>query len=253
VQFSYDFGLAALSVAIAILAAFTGLVMTTRLSGVSPRDAAIRIGFAGLALGGGFWATDAIAISAIAAPVELQYSPVIACLAAVIAVLFATGALALTGFDMFGRLTLPGAALFLATGLTATHRLGLAALQGRWQIGLGWFEVTGAGLIALETAAIALWFAFRQRGVLETVLASVLVALAAASAHYLGMDAVRLLPSSDAAAAMRGTAPNWPLGLATAAIVYCLCSLSLLVFCALTFKRPLAIRAAPPLRLQPYH
>jgi NO-binding membrane sensor protein with MHYT domain len=249
VQFSYDFGLAVLSVAIAILAAFTGLVMTTRLRSVRLSDAAIRIGFAGLALGGGFWATDAIAITAIAAPVDLRYDPLIAALAAIIAVLFATAALAVVGFNLFGRYTLPSATLFLGTGLTATHHLGLAALQGHWQIRLGWFGVTGASLVALETAAIALWFAFRERGVLDTVLASVVVALAAASTHYIGMEAVSFLPSGTAQA-LHGTPPNWQVALVTAAVMYCLCSLSLLVFCILTFRRPVPVKTRRPLRLR---
>ncbi|HEY7645832.1 MAG TPA: MHYT domain-containing protein [Hyphomicrobiales bacterium] len=249
-QFSYDIGVAMLSVAIAILTVFTGLVMTTRLRDVRRRDAAIRIGLAGLALGGGFCATDAIAITAITAPVELHYDPLIAGLATLIAVLFAITALAGVGFDLLGRYTLPSATLFLGSGLAGTHHLGLAALQGDWQIGLGWLGAAGAGLIAIETAGLALWLAFRKRGVLDTVLASVAVALAAASTHYLGMEAVRFLPSAGTVLAVQNSAPNWPVALMTAAVMYCLCTVSLLVFCALTFKPRLVVKAARPLRLQ---
>jgi NO-binding membrane sensor protein with MHYT domain len=247
VQFSYDIGLAVLSVAIAILTVFTGLVMTTRLRDVRRWDAAIRIGFAGLALGGGFCATDAIAITAITAPVELHYDPLIAGLAALIAVTFAITALAGVAFDLLGRYTLPCATLFLGSGLAVTHHLGLAALRGDWQIGLGWFGVAGASLIAIETAGLALWFAFRKRGVLDTVLASVAVALAAASTHYLGMEGARFLPSASTVLAVQSSAPNWPVALMTAAVMYCLCTVSLLVFCALTFKPQIVAR---PLRLQ---
>ena len=249
-QFSYDIGLAVLSVAVAILAVFTGLVMTTRLRDVRRWDAAIRIGFAGLAIGAGFCATDAIAIAAIIAPVELHYDPLIAGLAALIAVLFAITALAGVGFDLFGRYTLPSATLFLGSGLAGAHHLGLAALHGDWQIGLGWFGIAGASLIAIETAGLALWFAFRKRGVLDTVLASVAVALAAASTHYLGMEAVRFLPPAGTVLAVHNSAPNWHVALMTAAVMYCLCTVSLLVFCALTFKPQMVLKVTRPLQLQ---
>jgi hypothetical protein len=61
------------------------------------------------------------------------------------------------------------------------------------------------------------------------------------------MEGARFLPSASTVLAVQSSAPNWPVALMTAAVMYCLCTVSLLVFCALTFKPQIVAR---PLRLQ---
>jgi NO-binding membrane sensor protein with MHYT domain len=250
VEFAYNFGLSMLAIAVGILGAFTGLVMTTRLRAVTLTEAVIRIGFAGLGFGGGFWAMHCIAMSAIVAPVQLDHSLAFLALSAFVAMLFSCAALFAVGFEAFGGLTLPGAIVFLGSGLTATHYLGLKGLQPSGAIELWLPGLAGSSLIALEVATIALWFAFRERGVLDTVLASVALGLAVAAMNYLGMEAIAFAPAGAANSVAYASAPNSRLALTVAAGLYGLCGFCFLLFCVFTFRRPIASAPAGALRLR---
>ena len=252
-QFTYDSGLAVLSIAIAIFGAFTSLVLTTRLRAVPHYEAGIRIALAGLSLGAGCWAMHAIAMTAIVAPVMPQHSLALAVMSAIVAALFASIALAVVGFSLFGRYSLPSAVLFLGCGFAATHYLGLVGLLGQGTVALWWPGLAGSIVFALEAAAIALWLAFRKRGVVDTVLGSLVLGLAAASMHYLGMAAVTFIPVGAADAHAGSAAPDGHLALSIAAGIYALCAISQLVFCIFTFSRPPAGSPAAPMRLQFQH
>ncbi len=71
--FSYDSGFVVLSIAVAILGAFTGLVMMTGIKGVSHAQARLRICLGGLGIGGGVWSMHFIAMLAVKLPIPLSY------------------------------------------------------------------------------------------------------------------------------------------------------------------------------------
>lgn len=235
VGFTYDSGIVALSIALAILGIFTGLIMTAGLRAVRGREALFRTLLGGVGIGGGIWSMQYIAILAVIAPVEISYDPASAFLSAILVIVFASVALGVVRQRRFGRYTLMASVVFLGAGLAAADVLGMNGMRGNFTLAIWWPGTAVSILIALQTAALALWLAFRRRGVIETGLGAVALGLAAASMHYAGMEAVTVLPS--AAAGESGGGSNAHLALAVALGMYCVCGLCIFAFTMLSFKR----------------
>lgn len=236
-EFTYDSGLVALSVGVAILGSFTGLIMTTGIRQCAPAESALRIVLCGLSIGGGVWAMHFIAMLAVELPIALSYDVTLTVLSATLAMLFTWGAIAAVSRRRFGVLTLPISALFLGVGIAGMHYMGMAALRGNCIVEYSWLGVIISIAIGIQASAIALWFAFRERGVLDTVLGAVALGLAIASMHYSAMEAVRFVPA-DLNAGLYGNlwSPAY-MAFAIAITIYSICGFCILVYTFLTFHR----------------
>ncbi len=235
-DFTYDTGLVVLSIAAAILGSFTGLVLTSGIHRVGRRERALRIVLGGLGIGGGIWSMHFIAMLAVILPLPLTYDIPLTIGSAAVATGFTATALWIVGTQKLGSLSLPFSALFLGLAIASMHYLGMAAIRG---CGLSYTPL-GVGvsvLIAVQASAVALWFTFRQRGVLDTLLGSVVLGLAIASMHYTAMEATRFLPDGLSGFDLANVLSEPLLAVAVAVTLYSVCSVCLVVFAVLTFGR----------------
>jgi diguanylate cyclase len=235
-DFTYDTGLVVLSIAAAMLGSFTGLVLTSGIRQVRGRkEAALRIILGGLGIGGGIWSMHFIAMLAVILPVPLTYDIPLTLVSACIAMIVTSFALWIVGNNKLGTMSLPLSALFLGLAIASMHYVGMTAIRG---CGLN-YTLLGVGvsvMIAIQASAVALWFTFRQRGVLDTLLGSVALGLAIASMHYTAMEATRFLPGDDGFD-LSHVLSEPLLAVAVAVVLYTVCSICLLVFAVLTFGR----------------
>jgi NO-binding membrane sensor protein with MHYT domain len=236
VDFTYNQGLVALSIAVAILGSFTGLVMTTGIANVHRAEAKLRIILGGVGIGGGIWSMHFISMLAVILPIKLSYDVAETAISAVIAIAFTATALAIVSSRRFGAATLPLSALFLGSGIGGMHYLGMHAIRGGCVLFYSWIGVTISVAIAIQASGVALWFAFRHRGVLDTFLGSIVLGLAIASMHYSGMEATRFLPASSPTEALRLVLSESYLALAIAVTLYVVCGTCILVFAVLVFR-----------------
>lgn len=235
-DFTYDKGLVALSIAVAMLGSFTGLVMTTGIHNARGAEVRLRIMLGGLGIGGGIWSMHFISMLAVVLPIRLSYDLIQTAVSAVIAITFTATALAIVASRKFGKATLPLSALFLGSGIGGMHYLGMHAIRGGCTLFYSWIGVTLSIAIAIQASGVALWFAFRRRGVLDTFLGSTVLGLAIASMHYSGMEATRFLPASDFPGALQMALSENYLALAIAVTQYVVCGTCLVVFAALVFR-----------------
>lgn len=243
-EFTYDSGLVAVSIAIAILGSFTGLVVTTGIRRVQGPEVILRVILGGLGVGGGIWAMHFIAMLAVILPIPLSYDLAETVISAVLAVIFTALAFAIFGRNLFGKYTLPVSALFLGAGIAGMHYLGMNAVRGNCLTTYSWLGVLISVAIAVQASGVALWFAFRQRGVLDTLLGAVALGLAIASMHYAGMEATRFVPVETAQEIFQGAISKAHLAIAISITIYSVCGLCILVFALRTFTR----RTASPAR-----
>jgi diguanylate cyclase len=236
-EFTYDSGLVALSIAIAILGSFTGLVMTTGIRRVKGREQALRIGLGGLGVGGGIWAMHFIAMLAVTLPIPISYDLPETVISAFLAVTFTAVAFVIVARNSFGKHSLLVSALFLGSGIAGMHYLGMNALRGSCVIDYSLLGVSISIAIAIQASGIALWFAFRQRGVLDTLLGAVALGLAIASMHYSGMEATRFLPAEGPSGLLQGIVSEAHLAVAVAVTIYSVCGICMVVFAMLTFMK----------------
>lgn len=235
-QFTYDPGLVALSIVIAILGSFTGLVMTAGLQNVRGREFVLRTALGGLGVGGGIWAMHFIAMLAVVLPIPLSYDLAETVISALLAVIFTSLAFAIVSHKKFGKHSLVISALFLGVGIGGMHYLGMNAVRGNCVVEYSILGVVISLVIAIQASAVALWFAFRQRRVLDTLLGSVALGLAIASMHYSAMEGTRFLPAQNMADFVGGVSEAH-LAFAIGLVMYSVCGLCIFVFALLTFNK----------------
>jgi NO-binding membrane sensor protein with MHYT domain len=236
-EFTYDSGFVALSIAVAILGSFTGFVMTNGIRHASRAEATVRICLGALGIGGGVWSMHFIAMLAVRLPIDLSYDVTPTAISAVLAVIGTTVALMIVCHRRFGGASLPLSAVFLGLGIGGMHYLGMYGIRGSCIIQYSWLGVAISVVIAIQASGVALWFAFRQRGVYDTFLGSVALGLAIALMHYSGMEATRFLPDDASAGVTSLLLSEKYMALAIAVTIYSICCICLFVFSFLTLRR----------------
>ena len=189
----YDPTLVMLSIFVAIIGALTGVAVTFGYDGstvqLSPksliRGAAI--------IGGSIWSMHFIAMLAVKFPVPIDYSTTETLLSLCVAIFFTGAGLTLGSLKGLGPLKIPVAATIMGSGIGSMHYLGMSAIRG---CGISYdFNMVAASVgVGIVCAAVALWFAFRKRGAVETLVGGVVLGLAIPSMHYTGMYATSFYP-----------------------------------------------------------
>jgi NO-binding membrane sensor protein with MHYT domain len=176
-----------------------------------------------------------IAMLAVMLPVELSYDAPQTITSALIAISFTAIAFWIVATNRFGMATLPASAIFLGLGIGGMHYLGMYAIRGNCTITYSWLGVLVSVVLAIQASGVALWFAFRKRAVLDTLLGSVALGLAIALMHYSGMEATRFLPASEVTELPELLISEDYLALSIAITMYVICGLCLMVFSILTY------------------
>jgi diguanylate cyclase len=119
------------------------------------------------------------------------------------------------------------------------HYLGMYAVRGNCYLTYSWLGVVISVVIALPASAVALWFAFRERGLFDTILGAIALGLAIASMHYTAMEATRFIPAQNFGAFVSNAFSERYLALSISIAMYGICGMCIMVFSVLTFvKRP---------------
>lgn len=192
---------------------------------------------ASVTLGGSLWAMHFVGLLSLEAPINFAHNPIL--LAASAAVAFAGAAAAL--FFLGGRegaypRRLPTAVVLFGLTIAATNYLGIAAIAGRG-LNLSWFLTLIGVAVSVQVALIVLWFLFRRRGVIITLIGSIGLGLCLSAAHYLAVASTRGLeqtllavPPYDSGISERYLA--W----SATIMMYLICSICLCVFVIAQFR-----------------
>lgn len=201
--YTYDTRLVIASVAISMMAAFTGLSLTRGLSGQPETPRLVRIVMAAIALGVGIWSMHFVAMLAMRFDVVVYYEALHTVASVLIAILLAGIALLLMHFGRRtpARATLAGAVL--GAGIVAMHYVGLSGIKGcTLDYRPAGFVATGALAVGMGIAAIRVAYSRRtERQILLGTLifgSSVVIAHFGAM-HWTGFRAVGTIVLDDPA------------------------------------------------------
>jgi NO-binding membrane sensor protein with MHYT domain len=121
-------------------------------------------------------------------------------------------------------------------GVALMNYLGVAAIAGRG-LHLFWFLTVVGVAVSIQVGYFTLWFLFRRRGVIVTLIGSLALGLCLSATHYLavastqGLDQTLLaLPPYDAGISERYLA--W----SATIMMYLTCSICLCVFVIAQFR-----------------
>jgi len=196
----YDYGLVALSVAIASLSAFVALSVSSRIVAASTPRGRVTWASAGAAsMGGGIWSMHFIGMLAFTLPCGVGYNLVGTILSMVPGILASGVALSVIGRTQapgLGRLF--GGALLMGGGIGAMHYSGMAAMRPDALLMYDPMMVGVSVLVAIVLALISLGVHFGLRNAVSpvpaTILAATIMGVAVAGMHYTAMDAAQFYP-----------------------------------------------------------
>jgi len=235
-QFNYNFSIVLLSIVVAIIGSFVGLILTTNINAINKRQRWIRIIVGALALGGSIWSMHFIAMMAVILPVPLRYDLDETIASAVLAVIFTAVAFAIVGFTKRNQWTIPAAGVVMGAAIGGMHYLGMHAIRGC----LMTYDLLGVAIsvvIAVQAAAIALWAAFAKRGIRATVLGAVGLGLGISSMHYSGMQATAFIPLESVADFMSRSVNEFQLVVGVTVVIWTVWAIALLIFTYSEFRR----------------
>jgi len=198
IQATYDYRLVALSVLIAIFAAFAALDLAARVTATRGSKRLLWLLGGAIAMGTGIWSMHYTGMLAYRLPMPVYYH-----IPTVILSLVAAIAASLTALWVISRERIKvihvivGSAL-MAAGISTMHYTGMAAMRMQamhhYDTSLVLLSVVIAGFVAL--AALGLTFQFREEGSFSVlkVLCAITMGIAIPGMHYTAMAAVSYVP-----------------------------------------------------------
>ncbi|MGQ0565813.1 MAG: MHYT domain-containing protein [Gemmobacter sp.] len=199
VEAAHDWRLVLASLAVAMMAGFTGLSLT---QGAGRLDAGPRkavVSMAAVALGGGVWSMHFVAMLGLNLPFAFSYDPLVTLISALASILITGVALLILHFLPRSPRTITTAGVIIGIGIPIMHYIGMSGMQLCRPV----YTVWGVGLalaasIALSVAAVRL--AYSERGRRNILLGTMGFGLAVFSVHFIAMAGTGFLADATAAA-----------------------------------------------------
>ena len=226
---SYDPVLISASVLIAIMASFTGLRLTTGISGLDVQARRVAIAKAAVALGSGIWSMHFVGMLAVQLPIVLVYDALPTLISALIAILVVGLGLILLHFGVRTRLRIAVAGLLTGTGIVSMHYVGMAAVRGDCIITYEPIGVLLATGIAVLASILALELAYHRRTFGLTLIGAVILGLTITAMHYTAMLWTTFLPGDGIEIIPEPSLSTGTLALIVSLAAFFICGLFLLM------------------------
>jgi two-component system, sensor histidine kinase and response regulator len=202
-QGTYDYRLVAVSVLIAILAAYAALDLAGRVTVARGR---LRVGWltgGASGMGLGIWSMHYVGMLAYSLPVPVYYDWPTVLLSLLAAVLASGIALFVVSRDTMGPLHVAVGAVLMGTAISAMHYIGMEAMRLPAMCHYSLALLALSILLAIAISAIALWLTFHLRDdrwakSWRKPASALLMGAAIPIMHYTGMAAVTFMPTSEA-------------------------------------------------------
>ena len=191
---AYDYRLVALSVVIAMAAAYVALDLAGRTTAARGKSRPWWLLGGALSMGVGIWSMHYIGMLAFSLPVPVLYDLPTVVVSLLAAVLASGAALFVVSRARFGIVSATIGSLTMGSGVGSMHYIGMAAMRMQGIAQWNYSIVSLSIVIAVVVSLVALWLAFRfraeQRPFAPLKLASAAVmGFAVAGMHYTGMAA----------------------------------------------------------------
>ncbi|MGA7525126.1 MAG: response regulator [Acidobacteriaceae bacterium] len=223
-QGHYDDRLVALSVFIAILAAYAALDLAGRVTSAHGRARSFWLSGGAVAMGTGIWSMHYIGMEALRLPVRVDYDwPTV--LVSLLAAVGASGiALFLVSRKTLGKMAVAIGSIAMGSGIAGMHYIGMAAMRLPAMCTFSIPLVTLSVVLAIVISAVALSQTFRFRG--ETAdwgwrktASAVVMGSAIPVMHYVGMAAATFYPMPLNTADLRHAVSISTLGISAITLV----------------------------------
>jgi NO-binding membrane sensor protein with MHYT domain len=187
---AHDMRLVIASLAVAMMAGFTGLSLTRGANALPPARRKVVVSMAAVALGGGIWSMHFVAMLGLDLPFLYFYDALVTLISALVAILMAGIALLILHFLPRTPITITGAGIIIGVGIPIMHYIGMSGMEMCRPI----YTPLGVALALVASIALsvgAVWLAYSERGRRNVVLGTAGFGLAVFSVHFLAMAGTR--------------------------------------------------------------
>jgi two-component system sensor histidine kinase/response regulator len=220
----YDYRLVAVSVLIAIFAAYAALDLAGRVTAARGKVRFAWLSGGAFAMGIGIWAMHYTGMEAFRLSVPVQYDWPTVLLSMVAAVFASAVALFVVSRKTMGMKGAITGSVLMGSGIAAMHYIGMDAMRLPGMCSYSYGLVALSVILAILISFVALWLTFAVRGQTATWSwrksgSALLMGLAIPVMHYVGMAAASFMPASLSASELKHVISISELGLAGIALV----------------------------------
>jgi NO-binding membrane sensor protein with MHYT domain len=182
-ELTHNYWLVAASVAVALMASFTGLFLTRGAQAKPPGQRNLVIVLAAIALGGGIWSMHFVAMLGLQFPIQFYYDALVTMISALVAILMVGLALLiLHSFPRTGA-TLTIAGVIVGLGISVMHFVGMLGMELCRPVN-GLWDYLGSGALALVLSVLAIRVAYGARDDRHHIAGAMAFAGAIVVVHY---------------------------------------------------------------------
>src|ERR1700730_7900498 len=160
---SYDYGLVALSVIIAILASYAALDLAERVTSAQGKARLLWLNGGAIAMGFGIWSMHYIGMLALRLPIAGDYDWPTVLASLLSAILASAVALYVVSRQQMGHLRAVAGSMVMGAGIAAMHYIGMAAMRLAGECRFDASLVALSVALAIVISFAALWLAFLAR------------------------------------------------------------------------------------------
>ena len=225
-EYSLNLPLVIASVAVSLMASFTGLALTRGVSLLHEIQRKQRIAMASIALGGGIWAMHFVAMLGLKLPILFYYDALTTMISALVAILMVGVALLVVHFRKRTRSSIAIAGTIAGLGISAMHYIGMSGMQ------LCKAVYTPGGVLLSLVASVTLGIvsfgiAYGKRTHRSIILGTLTFGIAVVSVHFLAMYGTNFL-QVEPVRPLTAFIDNSTLALIVTLIAFFICSAFLL-------------------------
>ena len=196
---SYNPALVAISIIIASFASYSALDLAGRVTAARGQARAVWLTAGAVAMGLGIWSMHFIGMLAFQVGMPMAYDIPLVLVSALVAILASGLAMFVVSREHLTALRLMGAGVTMGVAIAGMHYIGMAAMRMPATITYDALRVGLSLLIAIVASLSALWLAFTFRdddtflGYWRKSGAALVMGLAVAGMHYMGMSAANFV------------------------------------------------------------
>ena len=185
-DYSHDPRLVIASMALALMAGFTGLSLTRGASKLDVQRRKAVVSMAAVALGGGIWSMHFVAMLGLQLPILFYYDPLITLVSALVAILMTGVALLILHFRTRTHTTMTLSGVIVGVGIALMHYIGMSGMEVCRPVytPLG---ITAALVASVLLSVLAIRVAYGERLRRNIVLGTLCFGGAVVAVHFLAM------------------------------------------------------------------
>ena len=242
-DYSHNPWLVAASLAVALMAGFTGLYLTHGASKLGDQRRKLIVALAAIILGGGIWSMHFVAMLGLQLPILFYYDALITLISALVAILMVGLALLLLHFRPRTMQTIVGAGVIVGLGIVVMHYVGMAGMELCRPV-YNAVDVAIATLASVVLSVLAIWVAYDNRTQRNILFGTACFGLAVFTMHFVATGLTDFVATDNAG----GAGPalnNQVLAMGVTVAVFLICGAFLLTGITFIGDEPATEPAVP--------